>query len=185
MKISIYSKSLALLPGLILAAMAQTAWAELSVGDPAPTLQTGKWVQGQPVREFEPKHLYIVEFWATWCGPCRQSIPHLNQLAEAFKNKGVVVIGQDVWDNDAGVAAFVKGMGDKMTYRVALDDKSHDSEGFMTSHWWKRGVNHHGIPTAFIIKDQRIAWIGHPMALNEEKINQILSPSFDFDRKGR
>jgi len=46
-------------------------------------------------------------------------------------------------------------------------------------------VNHHGIPTAFIIKDQRIAWIGHPMALNEEKINQILSPSFDFDRKGR
>lgn len=165
----------------VLAVAAQAGRAELTVGDSAPRLQTGNWVQGEPVRDFDPQHVYIVEFWATWCGPCRASIPHLNQLFQAFKDKGVIVIGQDVWDQDEGVAKFVKQMGDQMTYRVALDDKSGDSEGSMASHWWKRGVNHHGIPTAFVIKDHRIAWIGHPMTLTEQKIDGILSPGFDFN----
>ena len=144
-----------------MAVATQTANAKLTIGDPAPQLQTGKWIQGDPVKKFDAGHVYIVEFWATWCGPCVASIPHLNDLAQKFKDKGLIVIGQDVWDTDDAVPAFVKKMGDKMTYRVALDDKRQDAEGFMAAHWWKRHTDNHGIPNAFIINKEgahRMDW---------------------------
>src|SRR3954452_1602251 len=83
----------------------------LKVGDRAPKLQTGKWVQGDPVKEFEQGKAYIVEFWATWCGPCRVSIPHLNEIHSKYKDKGLIVIGQDCWEQDETlVEPFIKKM---------------------------------------------------------------------------
>jgi thiol-disulfide isomerase/thioredoxin len=162
---------------------APMARAELMVGDPAPKLQVGKWIQGGAVQGFDTNHVYIVEFWATWCGPCIASIPHVNDLWQKFKDRGLIVIGQNVWDDDSNVPAFVKKMGDKMTYRVAIDDKSQEANGFMAEHWWKRKVNNHTIPHAFIInKEGRIAWIGHPAGLNEKLLNDILSGHYDLAR---
>ncbi len=164
-----------------LIAVAVSARAELMVGDKAARLQTGKWIQGEPVAGFDSNHVYIVEFWATWCGPCVQTIPHLNQLWQAFKDRGVIVIGVDIWDSDEAVVPFVKKMGTNMTYRVALDDKSQDPEGFMSATWWKRKTNNHGIPAAFIInRDGVIAWIGHPAGLKEEILEEIVSGKQDL-----
>jgi len=178
-----FVKTVVMLVGAIFVVAAPAARAELTVGDPAPKLQVGKWIQGRPVEEFDTNHVYIVEFWATWCGPCIASIPHLNDLWQKFENKGVVVIGQDVWDDDSSVPGFVKKMGDKMMYRVALDNKSHETDGFMAEHWWKRKVNSHSIPNTFVInKEGRIAWIGHPAGLNEALLNDILSDHYDLAR---
>lgn len=148
----------------------------LKVGDPAPALQTGKWVQGDPVKAFQPGKAYIVEFWATWCGPCRASIPHLNEIYKQFKDKGLVVIGQNCWESDESlVAPFVKKMGDQMTYRVALDDKSSDPKGAMAQ-TWMAAAGRNGIPSAFLIDTKgRVAWIGHPMALKDSTIEDALS----------
>lgn len=152
----------------------------LKVGDPAPKLQTGKWVQGEPVKEFEKGKAYLVEFWATWCGPCRVSIPHLNEIHQKHKSQGLVVIGQDCWERDESlVAPFVKKMGDKMTYRVALDDKS-DSERGRMAETWMAAAGRNGIPSAFLVDKQGlIAWIGHPMQLKEEVLEQVLDGTFD------
>ena len=181
MKNSLLLRALTLLPGVALVVAARTAEAKLTVGDPAPKLQVAKWVQGDPVKAFDTNHVYIVEFWATWCGPCRASIPHLNELWQKFKDRGLIAIGQDVWEQDDSlVAPFVKKMGDQMTYRVALDDKSSETKGAMAA-TWMAAADQNGIPTAFIVNQQgRIAWIGHPMALDEKTLEDILAGRFDI-----
>ncbi len=171
------------IPILALAALAttnQASGASLKIGDPAPKLQVGKWVQGEPVKSFEPGTAYIVEFWATWCGPCRVSIPHLNDIHNKFKDKGLVVIGQDCWENDESqVEPFIKKMGDKMTYRVALDDKQDNEKGKMAE-TWMAAAGRNGIPSAFLVtKEAKIAWIGHPMQLQESTIQAVLDGKFD------
>ncbi|HVM49798.1 MAG TPA: TlpA disulfide reductase family protein [Candidatus Acidoferrum sp.] len=155
----------------------------LKIGDPAPKLQAGKWVRGDPVRAFDKDKVYVVEFWATWCGPCRASIPHLNEIHNKFKDKGLVVIGLDCWERDESrVAPFIKDMGDKMTYRVALDDKTSETNGAMAK-TWMAAAGQNGIPTAFIVdKTAHLAWIGHPSGLNNTLIEQVLAGQFDVKR---
>lgn len=172
---------MAVLAGATLVAATQAQEAKLSIGDAAPKLQVGKWVQGEPVKEFAKDKAYIVEFWATWCGPCRVSIPHLNEIHEKYKDKGLIVIGQDVWERDESlVEPFVKKMGEKMTYRVTLDDKSKDEDGAMAETWMK-AAGQGGIPTAFVVNKQgKIAWIGHPMSLKEQVLEDVLADRYDL-----
>jgi thiol-disulfide isomerase/thioredoxin len=175
------NKWLLALAAIFAAAFSGRAAATLKIGDPAPKLQVGKWVQGEPVKAFEPGKVYVVEFWATWCGPCKASIPHLNALYSKYKDKGVIVIGQDCWEEDeAEVVPFVKKMGTNMTYRVALDDKSSVTKGAMATTWMD-AAGQNGIPTAFVINKQgKIAWIGHPMEMTEKLWDDILSDKYDL-----
>ena len=73
----------------------ETPW--LNIGDPAPPLRVNQWLKGTPVQKFEKGHVYVVEFWATWCQPCKLSMPHLSTLARQYKNK-VTIIGVDIYE---------------------------------------------------------------------------------------
>jgi len=61
----------------------------------AAALKISDWVKGKPVdlAAGKGKQVYVIEFWATWCGPCRTSIPHLTELQKKFKDKGVTFVG--------------------------------------------------------------------------------------------
>ena len=154
--------------------VAVPARAELTVGDDAPKLAQGKYVQGEAVSEFEKGKVYVVEMWATWCGPCIAAIPHINELQKKHADKGLIVIGQNVWENDESkVEPFLKQMGEKMTYRVAMDDKTSSKKGKMAETWME-AAGQNGIPCSFIVnQEKKIAWIGHPMAMEKPLANVI------------
>jgi thiol-disulfide isomerase/thioredoxin len=153
----------------------------LAVGDKAPNLKVRGFVKGNPVTKFDKGKVYVVEFWATWCGPCRATIPHLTELQK--KHKDVTFIGVSVFENDqAKVKPFVKEMGDKMAYRVALDSVPAGkprNEGAMAKNWMI-AAGQKGIPTAFIIDGEgRIAWIGHPATM-DDPLDKIVAGKWDL-----
>lgn len=135
----------------------------LSVGDKAPPLSIEKWVKGNEVTGFEKGKIYVVEFWATWCGPCIASMPHLSELQHEYKDQ-VTIIG--VTSKDPGnsldkVEEMVKTKGDGMAYTVAWDT------GRSTSTAYMKAANQNGIPCSFVVdREGNIAYIGHPMWLD-------------------
>jgi thiol-disulfide isomerase/thioredoxin len=156
--------------------------AELGIGDAAPKLDVAKFYKGDPVTKFEAGQVYVVEFWATWCGPCRATIPHLSALQKKYGNK-VVFIGVSVWERDASrIEPFLKSMGDKMEYRVAADNVGKDddaSEGPMAKNWMT-AAGQEGIPAAFIIDgDGKVAWIGHPGRI-DQPLADVVAGKFDL-----
>ena len=175
-------KQLSMLAAALLFATPVALADKLKLGDAAPKIEVSKWVKGAPVSSFEKGHLYVVEFWATWCPPCRKSIPHLTELAK--KNPNVAFVGVSVWEHEqSAVEPFVEKMGDKMDYHVAMDvvtGEGKTAKGQMAE-TWMRAAEQNGIPTAFVVNgDGRIAWIGHPMAL-EQPLAKIVAGTWDLD----
>lgn len=155
----------------------------LKEGDKAPALAVAKWSKGKAVKSFEKGKVYVVEFWATWCGPCKTSIPHLTDMAKKYAGKATFT-GVSVWeqkkDNSdtsyyAAVDKFVKDMGAKMDYNVAIDGPA----GTMADTWMK-AAGQDGIPTAFVINQEgKIAWIGHPMSGLDEVVGEVIAKKYD------
>jgi thiol-disulfide isomerase/thioredoxin len=153
----------------------------LSIGDSAPALAHAIWVKGEPVRAFDPKQLYVVEFWATWCEPCKENIPNLTALAHKYQGR-LTITGVSIWEStdhqDAGylkrVNAFVTSEGDKMDYTVAADDLAGD-----TANSWMKAAGEGGIPMSFVVKDGKIAWIGHAQGL-DDVLSQITAGTYDL-----
>lgn len=139
----------------------------LRIGDPAPDLSAAQWVKGEPVT-FEKGKIYLVEFWATWCAPCRISIPHLTELQDKHAKDGLVVVGISQEDR-ATVEPFIQQMGEDMDYNIAIDPERAVYDRYM------RAASAEGYPWAFLInRNGVVAWHGPAVAGVDEALGRIL-----------
>jgi thiol-disulfide isomerase/thioredoxin len=139
--------------------------AALNVGDLAPALKVTKWLQGDAVTKFEPGKVYVVEFWATWCGPRIRHMPHLAELQARYKDQGVTIISFTSpgilgrpGNTEEDVAAFVKKRRPTLRYNFAYADDG------TTADAWLTGQEH--FCTFVVDKAGRIAFLGWPMYLD-------------------
>ena len=111
----------------------------------------------------------VVDFWATWCGPCRIEIPGFVELQDRYRKEGLAIVGISLDDSAEPVKGFYKEF--KMNYPVALgDDKITELYG---------GI--FGMPTTFLIgRDGRI-YAKHVGAMDvdtfEQEIRTLLASS--------
>jgi thiol-disulfide isomerase/thioredoxin len=154
--------AIALFTGLLIGLSAAPIEAQMIVvkqGAQLPTLSLN-YLGKQPELTGKP---LLVEFWATWCPPCRKSIPHLNEIYAKYKAMGLQIVG--ITDEDeATVKKFQKQI--PMDYNVAINTPGAIYQQF--------GIQ--AIPTAFLVdKSGKIVWTGHPMDLSEGEIQSVLN----------
>ena len=148
----------------------------VKMGAPATPLKGLQWVKGSPVESFKKGSVYIVEFWATWCGPCRVSIPHLTDVQKKYKDKNVIIIGisNEILDK---VKPYVEKMGDKMDYTIAIDPNLIAVQAYMEAY------GEEGIPTAFIVdQNSAVVWRGHPLGDLDKVLQQVVTRTFDMEK---
>lgn len=89
-------------------------------GKPAPALALKEWLNSSALTLADLKgKIVVLDFWATWCGPCIAAVPHTNELQAKYAEKGVVIIGVCAVKGGEKMAETVKKHGIK--YPVALD----------------------------------------------------------------
>ena len=148
----------------------------LTIGDAAPALNVAHWLKGREVTEFRPGRVYAISFWASWCRPCRASIPLLGELQQSYADRNVFIIG--ISDEPLQkVFSFLAQpeWNEKTTFGMATDPARTAHREYMDAA--AIGL----IPTVFLVgKTGLIEWIGLPGDLRGP-LDAVLADEWDRD----
>jgi len=149
----------AVVGSLMLLRAAQTAPSIAHTGAPAPQIALPVVGGGTSNLEGERGKVVLVNFWATWCEPCRSEMPALQHLADDLHDQPFVVYSVDLQEDAERVDAFKRELG--LTLYAVLDDNGDVTRSY--------GV--HALPATFLI-DQR-------GVLREQRLGPLLNGAAD------
>lgn len=140
------------------------------VGQPAPQFNLPSLLQNQPVSlsQFGGKVVYV-DFWASWCAPCRTSFPLLNKLQQKLKDQGFEVVAINLDEDPANAEKFLKDF--PVTFTILRDSNGEWADKYVVE----------SMPTSFIVDRQGVIQnIHHGFASDdinelEQKIVQLLA----------
>ena len=150
--------------------------AQLKAGDMAPMISITDWISNIPDdKNLEGKFL-IVDFWATWCAPCLESVPHMNNLVDKYKSRKDLAFLAITDEKQAKVEGLLK--------RVPFSSAVVSDVTRTTLNDYKIKA----IPACVVIDDRgQIKWVGHSSKINSKIIDKILKrenpESVDIDTK--
>lgn len=132
-------------------------WANSFLNKKAPELVVEEWISTKP--DLKDKFI-LIDFWATWCGPCRKAIPELNEFAKQFK-KDLIVIGI----SDEAVEKVKQMKEPVIEYYSAIDTKA----------TMKKALGVTGIPHVILIDPKGIVrWEGFPFLGGHELTADVI-----------
>ncbi|MEX2697610.1 peroxiredoxin family protein [Rhizobium mongolense] len=151
----------------------------LGIDSRAPSINVQHWLRGDPLSNFQPGKIYILEFFSTTCSGCGPALSDAAQLQEEFSDMGVEVIGvaanEEAATADearAQVDAWVTKWLPNTNIRIAFDHS-----GEMAKHWLDASLTFH-VPQAFIVdRDGSIAFIEDSNSL-EDVLPKVIDGSW-------
>lgn len=153
----------------------------LRIGDTAPPLAIAEIVSGpSDVGRLDPGRVVVVEFWATWCGPCVAGMPALDELARRHADDGVSVLAVTREEPDV-VERFLEDLDAdrRPTFAIGVDDEGRSTAAYMNA------SRRQGIPCVFVVDRRgRIAWFGHPTDLRTP-LERIVAGTWDLEAARR
>ena len=148
----------------------------LGVGDKAPPLKFETLVRGTTVDL--DKGIHVVEFWATWSPESKEATPKLAALAKRFKGKAdftAIAVAERGDDPLAGVKKYALDQGEGFVENVAWDGEKGEA-----AQAWMVAARQRLLPTAFLVKDGTILWVGRPAEGLDKALEQTAKGTFDL-----
>ncbi len=122
----------------------------LTAGTMAPDFTFPKWGGGDVKLSDYRGKVVILDFWATWCGPCQKSMPHIQKVTQALQGKAVVVLALCTWDEQEAYTAWAKEKAKEFRFQMGFDPAGKKSAESIA----EKLYNVSGIPTTYLIDAQ-------------------------------
>ena len=112
-------------------------------------------------------HPVLLNFWATWCAPCRAEAPEFVAAYAQYQSQGLVIVGVDLQEADSNVLSFAQDFG--ITYPIAIDRNGE------VKNVWRAGGPTNGLPASYFIDSTGVVRDSYPGQLTPELLQEKLA----------
>lgn len=160
---------------LLLGVGTLSAQTNIQVGEPAPEIVITHWLKNEPVNSSLRKKFIVLDFWATWCPPCLDVVPHLNELRAAFPRKDLYFISLTKEPPSLARSVF-----DRVDFQVSV---ACDVTGKTEVNFGNGTTGLSRFPTTVLIDNKNIVrWIGSPWNLTDKMMDRFLTPNLRVEQ---